>query len=122
MTKVLQDALLDCLFDPGIDGDIKKAMDKAGYAPTTSVTHVVTHLYDEIVAVSEKQMARYLVEAVVGLGGAIAEPAQIGIKEKIKACTEIMDRTGVVKTDRINISGKMDGGTVFVLPAKNEDD
>ena len=46
---------------------------------------------------------------------AIHDPTELGIKEKMTAAKEIMDRAGIIKSERIQVESS---GGVMILPPK----
>jgi hypothetical protein len=50
--------------------------------------------------------------------GGIDDPTQLGIKEKLNAAKDLLDRAGLIKTEKIEVSG---GGGVMLLPAKDNE-
>jgi hypothetical protein len=46
------------------------------------------------------------------------DPTQLGIKEKMMAAGQILDRAGVVKTERVNVESS---GGLFILPPKQQE-
>ena len=67
-------------------------------------------------------MARNAPKAAVALTSAITDPTQLGIKDKMSAAKEVLDRIGLIKTERLQVEAS---GGVILLPPKNpveEDD
>jgi hypothetical protein len=46
------------------------------------------------------------------------DPTQLGIRDKIAAAKDVLDRTGFAKTEKVEVGGS---NPLFILPAKNED-
>jgi hypothetical protein len=114
-----QKAFLDALFDTA-KGDVKKAMNIAGYSPTTPVSTILESLREEIIELSRNMLAMNAPRAALALAGVLSEPEAIGNKEKMRAAEQILDRVGVVKTEKIDVSTS-DTGVLFILPSKRED-
>jgi hypothetical protein len=102
---------------PGCGGNIRSAMAEAGYAKTTPQSVVITSLKDEIIDVTKQILAANAPYAAATLVETLSHATSPGIQHKLTAIKEILDRTGVIKEERINISN--DGGGLFILPAKN---
>jgi hypothetical protein len=54
--------------------------------------------------------------------GGISDPTELGIREKMTAAKELLDRTGLVKTEKMQVEAS---GGVILMPPKNtaeEDD
>ena len=88
-------------------GNIRKAMDIAGYAKTTKISEVVRSLNKEIIKAAEEMLA-------------MNDPSAMGARNSIAAAVQILDRTGLVKKEQIEVTNK--GGGVFILPPKAVDD
>ena len=93
------------LFD-GAGGDVVTAKKMAGYSDSTATSDVLRGLKDEI---SEAP------KAVVAMGNALVDPTELGIRDKMTAARDLLDRAGFMKTEKINVESS---GGVFVLPAK----
>jgi hypothetical protein len=100
---------------PGCLGNIRSAMNKAGYSKTTPQSSVINSLKDEIIEVTKQILAANAPYAASTLVEALSNATSPGLQYKLAAVKEILDRTGVVKEERINVTG--DSG-LFILPAK----
>jgi hypothetical protein len=47
---------------------------------------------------------------------ALYDPTELGIRDKMSAAQDLLDRAGLGKVDRVDVSSS--GGGVFILPAK----
>ena len=66
-------------------------------------------------------MARNAPKAAMSMTGALLEPTELGIKEKMTAAKEILDRVGLVKTEKMQVEAT--GGVMLMPPkAPTEDD
>ncbi len=109
-----QEAFLDYL--PQTGGNIRAAMDLAGYSKDTGTRHVLGPLKDEIISIAKELLAFTSVKAATSLEGVLDNPASLGAKNTIAAAKEILDRVGVIK-EETKPSG--DGVKVtFYLPEK----
>jgi hypothetical protein len=115
-----QKKFLDVLFEEA-GGDIPTAKRLAGYADTTSSTEVVASLKEEIIDATHMYMARNAPKAAMSMVGALHDPTELGIRDKMAAAKDLLDRTGLVKTEKVQVEAK---GGVMLMPAKNpvEDD
>ena len=106
MTRQLtekQQKLLNVLFDEA-GGNVTIAKKIAGYADTSSTADIVKGL-----------------KAAMSMTGALLEPTELGIKEKMTAAKEILDRVGLVKTEKMQVEAT--GGVMLMPPkAPTEDD
>ena len=116
-----QQKFLDKLFEEA-DGDPISAKKLAGYSNSVSTTVIVNSLKEEILKATQEYMARNAPKAAVALTSAITDPTQLGIKDKMSAAKEVLDRIGLIKTEKLQVEAS---GGVILLPPKNpveEDD
>ena len=124
MARVLterQQKFLAVLMDEA-GGDISTAKIMAGYSANTSNLEVTNSLKEEIIDVTHSYLARNVPKAAMAMVGALYDPTELGIRDKMAAAKELLDRTGLVKTEKVQIEAK---GGVMLMPAKNpteEDD
>ena len=109
-----QQAFLSVLFDEA-GGDVVAAKKLAGYSEGTARSSILKTLKEEISAATTEYMARIAPRAAVAMGNALIDPTELGIKEKMIAAKDLLDRAGFVKTERVNVESS---GGLFVLPAK----
>ena len=50
--------------------------------------------------------------------GALYDPTELGIKEKMVAAKDLLDRAGLGKVDKVDVTS---GGGIFYLPPKEGD-
>ena len=115
-----QQATLDHLFDQDVKGNLRKAMQKAGYAEGTSTAYLLHTLHEEIVEATERFMSSYTGEAAWALGDILENPTEPGSKEKLTAAGQILDRIGLSRKDRLKAEVEVTGGPIFFLPEKDE--
>ena len=116
-----QQKFLDVLFEEA-DGDPISAKKLAGYSNSVSATVIVNSLKEEILKATQEYMARNAPKAAVALTSAITDPTQLGIKDKMSAAKEVLDRIGLIKTEKLQVEAS---GGVILFPPKNpveEDD
>ena len=92
----------------------------AGYAEGTSTTDIVTGLKEEILEATQIYMARNAPQAAVALAGGMLDPTQLGIRDKLSAAKELLDRTGLVKTEKMQVEST--GGVMLMPPKKQEEE
>ena len=117
MARVLtekQQRFLDVLFDEA-NGDAVEAKKLAGYDPTSSTSAIVETLKDEIGEKTRSYLARMAPKAAMSMVGALYDPTELGIKEKMVAAKDLLDRAGLGKVDKVDVTS---GGGVFYLPPK----
>ena len=111
-----QQKFLDCLI--ATNGDPKQAAELAGYS-NGSHYQVIAALKDEIIDLATNVLANSAPEAafkLVEIMNTNRPIAQIG--NKLQAAQAILDRVGVVKKERLDITHSASGG-LFILPAKD---
>ena len=116
-------AFLDALCAPENEGNVRRAMDAAGYSRTTRPYVVMSSLRDEIVERTQLMMALHAPKATQKLLSILDDPTSLGAKNLLAATKEILDRAGVIKQERLEIKAGAgaDGannGAMFILPPK----
>lgn len=114
-----QQKFLDVLFDEA-GGDILTAKKLAGYSDTTTTTQVVKSLKEEIMDATQLYMSRNAPKAAMSMVGALFDPTELGIRDKMQAAKELLDRTGLVKTEKMQVEAK--GGVMLMPPKQMEED
>lgn len=114
-----QAKFLEVLFEEA-GGDVVAAKKLAGYSDNTPTTQIVETLKDEIFEATKTYMSRIGPKAAVAYASALNDPTQLGVKEKMIAAGQILDRAGVVKTERVSVESE--SGGLFILPPKNVSD
>lgn len=114
-----QEAFLEALLGEA-RGDIRRAMDLAGYSEHTKVKEVVGPLKEEITERAAMMLAMNAPKAAFGMVNVLDDPTALGARNQINAAKEILDRTGLVKKEQVEV--KATGGGMFILPPKNNDE
>ena len=116
-----QEAFLDALMGEG-RGNIREAMRIAGYSDATKTTEVVGPRREEILDRAGMMLAMNAPKAAFGIVSVLDDPSALGARNSISAAREVLDRTGLVKKEQIEVSNV--GGGIFILPPKtaNNDD
>ena len=110
-----QQAFLEALVGEA-RGDIRSAMRVAGYSDSTKVHEVVTPLREEIVERASMMLAMNAPRATFSMIDVLHDPAAMGARNAVAAAREILDRSGLVKKEQVEIKGP-EGG-IFILPPK----
>ena len=98
-------------------GDINKALDIAGYKET-SYYNVINNLKDEIVEVATKILAKSAPQASQKLVEILESDDPIPqVNAKLQAAQTLLDRVGVAKRDKIDVTHTSASG-IFLLPEK----
>ena len=113
-----QQKLLAVLVDEA-GGDINVAKRIAGYSDATSSTEIINSLKEEILDATSAYMARNAPKAAMAMVGALYDPTELGIRDKMQAAKELLDRSGLVKTEKMQVEAK---GGVMLMPPKQMDD
>jgi hypothetical protein len=113
-----QQKFLDVLFDEAA-GNPVAAKKLAGYSDTVSSTTIMAALQEEVNDLTRKFLAAAGTRAAYSLLEVIANPTDLGNKEKLAASKDVLDRAGFVKTDKVEIKSE---NPVFILPPKKDDD
>jgi hypothetical protein len=113
-----QQAFLDALMGEA-RGNIRKAMDIAGYSKGTKASEVTVPLKEEIIEQASMMLAMNAPKAAHGLLGVLDDPTALGARNAINAAREVLDRTGLVKKEKVEVTNN--GGGMFILPPKADD-
>lgn len=112
-----QRLFLELLFAEGINGDFVKAKVAAGYSPEYATSSLLASLKEEVIEATKDYIARSGPRAAVAIVGAIDRPTELGVREKLKAAMDVLDRVGIVKTEKVEVSSN----GLFILPRKDEE-
>ena len=112
-----QQKFLDVLFD-GANGDIVQAKLLAGYSESSSTSDIIKSLKEEIMEATQLYMSRNAPKAAVAMVSGLDDPTQLGIRDKLSASKELLDRVGLIKTEKIQVEAS---GGVMILPPKNKE-
>lgn len=113
-----QKLFLEYLFHPDNKGSAYKAKIMAGYAPEYATSSIIKSLKDEILEATRDFMVANGPKAALAISSAIDEPDALGIKYKLTAAKDILDRAGIVKTEKMEIATS----GLFILPMKEKDE
>ena len=109
-----QQKFLEVLFEEA-GGDVVAAKKLAGYSETTATTAIVKGLKEEILEATQMYMARNAPKAAMAVTGALYDPTELGIRDKMSAAKELLDRVGLVKTEKMQVEAS---GGVMLMPPK----
>ena len=109
-----QRLFLDALISEEAMEDLRTAMRLAGYSDNTKVAHTAKELRGEIRLATETLLAMYAPKAAYALKSVLDNPGTFNASHIISAAKEILDRTGLVKKERIEVS--CNSGRIFILP------
>ena len=100
-------------------GNVRSAMRIAGYSDTTKIHEVVGPLRDEIVDRASMMLAMNAPLATISMFDVLHDPAAMGARNAVAAAREILDRSGLVKKEQVEVRGP-EGG-IFILPPKQSE-
>ena len=112
-----QQKFLDVLFDEA-NGDVTVAKQIAGYSDGSATTEVIRSLKEEIAEATKEYLARVAPRAAFSMAHALNDPTELGIRDKMAAAKDLLDRTGYAKTEKMEVTAP---SGLFILPPKNED-
>ena len=112
-----QQLFLEVLFDQAA-GDFVKAKKLANYSDTYPTSSIVKTLEDEIIQATKQYISRSGPKAAVKIVGIIDNPTELGVKEALAAAKDILDRAGITKTEKFDITSN----GLFILPSKRGED
>ena len=113
-----QQKFLDSLVSTG--GDPKLAAELAGYAEG-SHSQVIKSLQQEVIDLASNILAQSAPKAAFKLVEVMSSDEAIPqVNTKLQAAQTILDRVGLSKTDRLDVTHNVDvnSGSLFILPAK----
>ena len=64
-------------------------------------------------------MARNAPKAAVAITGGLYDPTELGIRDKMAAAKELLDRSGLIKTEKVQVETS---GGVMLMPPKEKSD
>lgn len=114
-----QSKFLEVLFEEA-EGDPLRAKKIAGYSDNVPTSAVTGPLQDEIFELTKKFVAQSTTKAAYTMFKTMSatDEALLGAKERMAAAKDIMDRAGLVKTEKVEVTTK---DPLFILPKKNDE-
>jgi hypothetical protein len=95
-----QEKFLNALFGEA-QGNFREAMSIAGYASTEYPARLIRQMKNEIIERAEYMLAANAPKAVLSMSGILDDPSALGNRDRLAAAKEILDRAGIVKTEKI---------------------
>jgi hypothetical protein len=112
-----QEKFLEVLFDEA-GGDVVRAKILAGYSENVSTTEIIKGIKEEIMERTQLYMARNAPRAAMSLVSGMVDPTELGLREKLGAAKDLLDRVGLVKTEKVQVEAT---NGLMILPPKEED-
>ena len=98
-------------------GDAKKAAELAGYS--SHYHHVVKTLKSEILELTQEVLANSAPKAAFKLVEIMdSKKPIIQANNKLTAAQTLLDRVGVTKVDKVDVTHNMNSGGIFLMPDK----
>jgi hypothetical protein len=113
-----QQKFLDVLFEEA-GGNLVKAKKLAGYADGVSSKQVAESLAEEIADLTKKFISSSATKAAYSMFEIMNSPTDLGNKEKMAAAKDVLDRSGFIKTEKVEVSA---ANPLFILPQKADED
>ena len=113
-----QQKFLDVLFEEA-GGNLAKARKLAGYADGVSTKAIAESLAEEIADLTKKFISSSAVKAAYSMFEVMNNPTDLGNKEKMAAAKDVLDRSGFIKTEKVEVSA---ANPLFILPQKADED
>ena len=110
-----QKTFLQVLFDEA-DGDYIKAKQIAGYSTTTTAAEVLRSVKDEVVELTKEYLAMNAPRAARAMVNVLERPSELGNQHRLNAAKELLDRIGIHKTDKVEVSTP---NGIMLLPPKD---
>ena len=76
---------------------------------------IVKGMKEEILEATQMYMAQNAPKAAMAMTGALFDPTELGIRDKMSAAKELLDRVGLVKTEKMQVEAS---GGVMLMPPK----
>ena len=113
-----QQRFLDVLFDEA-GGDVVRAKELAGYSPNNSTTEIIKAIKEEVVEATQLYMARNAPRAAMSIVSGMVEPTELGMKDKLTAAKDLLDRVGLAKTEKLHVEAT---NGLMILPPKDKEE
>lgn len=105
---------LDFLFGEA-EGNAVKAKQLAGYSYDYNTNLLIKSVEDEILERTKRFLTQNGPKAAMSIVQVMDEPTQLGNQYKMGAAKDILDRIGISKSEKIEVTGGQ-----FLLPPKEE--
>jgi len=70
---------------------------------------------EEILEATQLYMASNAPRAAMAMVEGLVDPTELGIRDKMSAAKELLDRTGLIKTEKVQVEAS---GGVMLMPKK----
>lgn len=110
-----QKKFIEVLFSEA-GGNPVKARKLAGYSEGYATKMIMDSLKAEIIEATQLFLATNAPRAAMAVVSGMVDPTELGLKEKLNAAKDILDRTGITKTEKMEIQAS---NGIMILPAKD---
>jgi len=112
-----QQKFLDVLFEEA-GGNLVTARKLAGYADGVSTKAIAESLAEEIADLTKRFISSSATKAAYSMFEVMNSPTDLGNKEKMAAAKDVLDRSGFIKTEKVEVSA---ANPLFILPQKADE-
>ena len=113
-----QQIFLEALFGPA-KGNFVEAKKMAGYSDNVATSQVIEPLRDEIALRTRQFISDNGPKAVWAMMDIMANPTDLGNKEKMAVAKDFLDRAGFKASEKVEVTAK---SPLFILPEKKSSD
>jgi phage terminase small subunit len=113
-----QQKFLEVLFEEA-GGDVVQAKRLAGYSDNVRTSEVINSIKEEIMERTQLYMARNAPRAAMSLVSGMIDPTELGLRDKLNAAKDLLDRVGLVKTEKVQVEAT---NGLMILPPKEKDE
>ena len=110
-----QQTFLKVLFDEA-EGDYTRAKQIAGYSDGTRPSEVLRSVKDEGLELTKEYLAMNAPRAARAMISVLDRPSELGNQHKLSAAKELLDRIGIHKTDKVEVTAP---SGIMLLPPKD---
>lgn len=100
-------------------GNVRMAMDMAGYPKGTPQSHVTKKLQKHIQERTKEYIVSSTAKAAISVNSVLENPNTPGSKTLLDAAKQVLDRGGIIKEEAVQVT---EIRNMFILPAKNKDE
>jgi hypothetical protein len=112
-----QSMFLEVLFEQA-HGDVVRAKELAGYSANSPTSEIIKGLKDEIMERTQLYMARNAPRAAMSIVSGMVDPTELGLRDKLSAAKDLLDRVGLVKTEKLQVETT---NGLMILPPKEKE-
>jgi hypothetical protein len=112
-----QSKFLEVLFEQA-HGDVVRAKELAGYSANSPTSEIIKGLKDEIMERTQLYMARNAPRAAMSIVSGMVDPTELGLRDKLSAAKDLLDRVGLVKTEKVQVEAT---NGLMILPPKEKE-